>query len=82
MAVIFKFGSINVNAMETDAAILVGENTASGWDSHQKQSTNIGFVIGALNAFPANLNILSDNDGIDAPINDQDFKPGATIQSL
>lgn len=67
------FNTINVNGMETNAAVFVGENSASGWDSHNKNQTAAGFLFsgfGSLNALPWNLYIISDNDGLDTLILD------------
>jgi hypothetical protein len=69
------FNAINVNAMETNATIQIGECSATGWDSHNKNQTISGFSFVAFGSFfstSQNLNHLFDNDVYDTPINDQD----------
>jgi hypothetical protein len=73
MAGSIVFNTINVNGLETNAAIFVGENSASGWDSHNKNQNSIGFIFSGFAAytlFPGNFNFVSDNDLIDTVIND------------
>jgi hypothetical protein len=67
------FNSINVNTYRTNAGIFVGEISAPGWDSHNKNQYSIGFINAAFASgsyFPGNLNVLSDNDFIDTAIQD------------
>ncbi|MCD1259454.1 spore germination protein [Paenibacillus athensensis] len=73
------FNMINVNNLNTNATVGIGENAQSSWDSHSKNNYGYGENIGA--AFTANVaNVIYDNDFIDAPINDQDFKPAVNNQ--
>lgn len=73
------FNMINVNSINTNATIGIGENAQSSWDSHSKNNYGNGQVIGT--SVYANLvNTVIDNDFIDAPINDQDFKPAVNNQ--
>ncbi|NRF90486.1 spore germination protein [Paenibacillus frigoriresistens] len=73
------FNMINVNSINTNATIGIGENAQSSWDSHSKNNYGTGQWIG--NTVSANIvNFIFDNDFIDAPINDQDFKPAVTNQ--
>ncbi|SDP26962.1 Spore germination protein gerPA/gerPF [Paenibacillus sp. yr247] len=68
------FNMINVNSINTNATIGIGENAQSSWDSHSKNNYAQGQSIGtslSVNVF----NFIIDNDFIDAPINDEDFKP-------
>ncbi|WKA48417.1 hypothetical protein QWV57_05490 [Geobacillus zalihae] len=74
------FNTIAANGMETNAAIMVGENVANGWDSNNKNQTSIGFVFGTANAFPYNFNVMYDNDYIDTPIFDNDLEPTLSSQ--
>jgi hypothetical protein len=71
---IFVFNSILVNGQETNAAILVGQNNASNWVTHNKNQYSIGNVFGAFNAFPGCIDILNDQDVFDTPIFDNDVK--------
>jgi hypothetical protein len=79
---VFVFNTIFVNGQETNAAILVGQNNAANWVTHNKNQVSIGFVFGAFNAFPNNIEIINDQDFIDTPINDSDVEPiGPTTQA-
>jgi hypothetical protein len=76
------FNMINANGLETNAGIFVGENSANGWDSHNKNQESIGIIFsafGAFNSFPNNFNLIHDNDVVDTIINDQDIEGGTTI---
>jgi hypothetical protein len=79
MAISINFVSINVNTLDTDATISVGENNQAGWDAHSKNTFGNGMFFG-INLTPNNLNVITDNDVIDAPISDQDFKPSLQTQ--
>jgi hypothetical protein len=77
------FNSINVNAQETNAAIFVGETTAQGWDSHNKNQMSVGMIFsgfGGASIFPGSLYLLSDNDVIDTLITDRDLEGGPSSQ--
>lgn len=80
MTVVINLPVININAMETDTGVFIGENSQFGWDSHQKQTSGVGFVFGAFNQFPLNGYLITDNDYFDMPVNDQDIKTGFTNQ--
>lgn len=75
------FNCIAANSMQSNAAIMVGDNSASGWDTCNKNQQSVGMVFGAANVFPANFNILNDNDIIDTPIVDCDFQNTPTVQA-
>ncbi|NLZ53380.1 MAG: hypothetical protein GX892_09570 [Thermoanaerobacteraceae bacterium] len=81
MAVSIVFNMINVNSINTDAAISVGENNLGSWDTHSKNNYGNGAFYGNTLS-PTNLNFVSDLDAIDSPVYDQDFKPNATIQQV
>lgn len=79
---VFIFNTIFVNGQETNSGVLVGQNNASNWASHNKNQSSIGFIFGAYNTFPYNFEILNDQDFIDTPINDPDIQPsGPTAQA-
>jgi len=83
MAGTIVFNSIYVNVQDTNSAIFIGENSAAGWDSHNKNQMSIGSI---MNAFASatltsgNLNILYDNDLLDTMIADPDREGGPTVQ--
>jgi len=69
-----KFTKIDVNALDTQSLIAVGNNSQSAWDSHSKTNGGLGNLYGA-SSVAKNINSVQDNDIIDTPINDQDIKP-------
>lgn len=74
------FNCIAVNGLQSNAGIMVGDNVSSGWDSNSKNQMSIGLVFGAGNLFPANVDIIYDNDIVDVPIVDQDLQPQKNVQ--
>ncbi len=74
------FNTIVANGMETNAAIFIGENGATGWDSNNKNQLGLGMIFGAYNVFPSNLIAIYDNDLYDTPIWDSDIEPSASVQ--
>ena len=77
--IIFNF--IAVNNLNTNAAVLIGDNAATGWDSNNKKQSSIGTITGAGNVVAANLNLMNDNDVLDTPIIDNDIEAAATAQA-
>ncbi|MBU9712325.1 hypothetical protein [Evansella tamaricis] len=81
MAVVMNFIGINVNNMNNNCGVFVGANNHVGWDAHAKFSMGNGMFIG-MNSTIYNSNVVIDQDIIDAPIFDQDFKPGFNNQQF
>ena len=79
MSVNINFGAINVNAINRESAIAIGENNQPGWTSHSKSNFGNGMFFGT-NFTGSTMNNIIDNDVIDAPINDQDNVPGVQTQ--
>lgn len=74
----------NTNLLNTaldNAGVFNGENQGFGWSSHFKQNNNANLT-GFLNPHTGNVNIVRDNDGFDATINDQDVESGVIGQTL
>lgn len=69
-----NFDSIDAIAVTGNSSIAIGENSQNGCDSHNKTNSGNGSFVGSTLA-QGNINLLVDNDLIDSPINDQDFKP-------
>ncbi|MDA8333602.1 MAG: hypothetical protein M0Z41_01200 [Peptococcaceae bacterium] len=69
-----KFDNIDVNVLDTQSLIAVGNNSQSAWDSHSKSNGGLGYLYGTASV-ASNVNTVQDNDIIDTPINDQDIKP-------
>lgn len=80
MPELILFNCIAVNNMNKNAAVLVGENAATGWDSNNKVENVINQVAGAANVFTAILTMLNDNDLVDTLINDSDIEGGPGVQ--
>ncbi|GGE49784.1 hypothetical protein GCM10011391_30690 [Pullulanibacillus camelliae] len=80
MAVNINFAAINVNALNRDSSISIGENNQPGWSAHSKNNLGAGLLQG-FNVVNQVSNIL-DNDVVDSPINDQDGIPGNQNQTL
>lgn len=81
MAIAINFVSIVVNSQNTNAAVAVGENTQSSWNSHQKQNFGTGQAVGNTAEVNMIINIV-DNDVIDMPVSDNDLVPTNQNQSL
>lgn len=69
-----NFNKIDALSLNTNSSISIGENSQMGWDSHGKSNVANGTFFGDSNT-SGNVNIVVDNDLVDSPINDQDFKP-------
>jgi hypothetical protein len=64
-----NFKTLNVNALNINASINMGDNRLSGWRSHSK--ANMGFGNGTgTNIFVGNTNVIDDQDIVDSHIND------------
>jgi hypothetical protein len=81
VSVNFLFNAINVNSMQSNAGVFMGQNTQTGWNSPTKQNNGI-FGTGQGNLYAGNFHIISDNDGIDQPNADPDIQPSANAQAL
>lgn len=81
MAVPIVFGSINVNALDTNSSVTIGENSMSNWSSHSKNNFGNGMLFG-LAWTTAQLNYIIDNDLVDTPIMDPDASATAQNQQL
>ena len=66
-----NFQTLNINAVNANSAVSIGESKIDHWRSSNK--TNMGFGMGVgVNIFSNNVNMIDDQDIIDAPI--KDFK--------
>ncbi|WP_248924619.1 hypothetical protein [Paenibacillus hamazuiensis] len=79
MALAINFVAINVNSINRDATLAVGENNQPGWSTHGKtmfgnmQSFGLSFVTNIVNN-------MIDSDVVDSPIVDNDSIPSAQNQ--
>ncbi len=81
MSVNISFGTINVNAQDTNATVSIGENSQGGWSAHSKNNFGNGMLFGINNS--ANMiNNIFDNDAVDSPITDNDGIQPNQNQSL
>lgn len=62
-----QFRSIDVNAMNTNSTVAVGESNQAGWNSLGKNNMGDGRHNG-INVMRGNANLVVDNDMIDAPM--------------
>ncbi|MBU8785835.1 MULTISPECIES: hypothetical protein [Bacillus] len=62
-------GEINVNVIDTCAAISVGENEVNGWSAHSKRIAGQGRFTGTVQN-SQNTTLVIDNDDNDCQIND------------
>ncbi|MBT2659067.1 spore germination protein [Bacillus sp. ISL-18] len=81
MAMPVAVGAINVNSLNTNATVSVGENQLSGWSSHRKTNNGVGIQVGIF-ANSLNYTIILDNDLADAQMLDPDIIPGVQTQAL
>ncbi|WP_085524354.1 spore germination protein [Tuberibacillus sp. Marseille-P3662] len=71
MAVPISFNSINVNTLDTDSSISVGENQQNNWSAHSKNNFGNGMFFG-WNVTSNSVNNVYDPDVADIPIHDGD----------
>lgn len=64
---LIHFNEVNVNALNRNCSIAIGENDQTNWTSHNKNNYGNGILSGK-NLAGRNLNIIRDDDVIDAPI--------------
>lgn len=62
-----SFGSINVNAIDTNSGIFTGNNMQSNWRTQTKTNSGFGNIRGKHNVVAYPLNIVIDPDTVDNP---------------
>jgi hypothetical protein len=67
MQAAIHFRDINVNGMDRNASVSIGETDQNGWSAHGKSNTGLGSQTGIQYTLQ-NETIIQDNDAIDAPI--------------
>ncbi len=70
-----QFEYIHIKSMETNTAVFIGNNSATGWDANSKNQMSIGSITGQNNCFTKNTILMPDNDVLDTQINDTDHEP-------
>ncbi|MBP2243215.1 hypothetical protein J2Z40_003803 [Cytobacillus eiseniae] len=80
MPVSIIFNQIAVNAISGNGTVATGQNNQEDWSVQGKVNMAAGQQIG-LSAITGNLNIICDNDLVDAPINTPDImSPQPNVQ--
>lgn len=75
-----NFNEIKVDLLNTNATISIGESTQSGWASQTKSNLGNGHFVGD-NVLADSLNIIKDDDVVDAPVEQRliNFSPTEEI---
>jgi hypothetical protein len=68
------FESVNVNTMQENAMVSIGEGHVTGMDANEKVNQSQGSIYGNKNHFLYNINVNNDQDTVDGIIDDQDIK--------
>ncbi|NRD76789.1 hypothetical protein HPT25_04695 [Bacillus sp. BRMEA1] len=68
------FESVNVNNMQQNSMLSIGEGHITGMEGNEKVNNSQGSIYGNNNHLLCNHNINNDQDTIDSPIDDQDIK--------
>ncbi|MFB5188876.1 hypothetical protein [Alicyclobacillus fastidiosus] len=80
MASVICFGAININSPQQNAGVFVGEVNCGGWDANEKVNQGHGALFGFFNVILNQQTYVTDSfEMIDGMINDQDFKPIASM---
>ncbi|MGV3487283.1 MAG: hypothetical protein ACO1OC_01680 [Tuberibacillus sp.] len=66
---LINFQNLNVNALNSNSAINMGDNRLNHWRTHHKENQGFGNGIG-VNVFSRNVNSIDDRDCIDTTIRD------------
>lgn len=61
-----QFNNINLSSVSSNAGVFSGENNQSNWTLNLKANTGLGHIIGENNLAKNNINIVHDDDFIDA----------------
>ncbi|MFS0644362.1 hypothetical protein [Siminovitchia sp. 179-K 8D1 HS] len=69
-----NFDHINVNTMQQNSLVTMGEGHITGMDANEKSNHSLGNIFGNENQTKYNVNINYDQDVVDGIINDQDIK--------
>lgn len=81
MPLAFTLGAINVNSINTNSTISVGENQLPGWTAHRKINNGVGFFAGNV-LITGNATFINDPDGVDGLMTSQNISPSVQSQAL
>jgi hypothetical protein len=79
MAVNIILPHVVINTANRNAGVAIGENNQPNWHSHQKTNFGVGALFAINNIVIGNVDVIFDNDIIDAPISEVD--PTQTAQN-
>ncbi len=71
MAVNIILPQVFMNTANRNSGIAIGENQQTNWHSHQKTNFGVGALFAINNIVVGNIDLIMDNDVIDAPITEQ-----------
>lgn len=74
-----KLDAINVETIQQNAGVFIGDTTVTGFDSHEKDNIGLGPFYGSQNMTTRNTVVTYDPDGVDAIMDDRDIKSGVFI---
>jgi hypothetical protein len=82
VAIAITFNMVNVNSMNTQVGVFIGNNNQLGWDSNGKLVMGSGQVMGIAQLSPVGAFTYLDNDVVDQPIIENQLKTGAALQGM
>ncbi|MFB5192625.1 hypothetical protein [Alicyclobacillus fastidiosus] len=82
MAIAITFNMVNINSMNTQVGVFVGNNNQLGWDANGKLVMGIGQIMGLNQAAPLGAYLYADNDMVDQPVIENEIKNGNTLQGM
>ncbi|WAH37229.1 hypothetical protein [Alicyclobacillus dauci] len=82
VAIFITFNMVNINSMNTQVGVFVGNNNALGWDANGKLVMGIGQIMGINQAAPLGAYLYADSDIVDQPIIENQIKNGNTLQGM
>jgi hypothetical protein len=68
------FDRVNVNTMQQNSVITMGEGHITGTDANEKVNHSLGNIYGNKNQTKYNVNINNDQDMVDGLMDDRDVK--------
>ncbi|MCD5325721.1 MULTISPECIES: hypothetical protein [Pontibacillus] len=75
------FDSINVNSIHAGSGIFVGVNAQNYWKTQSKENYALGTVVGHYNIIHHNVNVIYDDDVVDAPFINTSSSSGSSNHS-
>ncbi|MBM7646542.1 hypothetical protein JOD45_002772 [Scopulibacillus daqui] len=81
MPILIEFNVNNIASAKDNAVIMNGENQVFGWSSPLKQN-NMMAPVGAFLTYPANFNLIFDNDLADIDVIHPRWMFGGSFQQV